>query len=417
MPDDVVQRLMDAEKAFTQKQWGLADALTWQAADMDPKRAAIWNLAGRVALAVGAPEHAKRFLQQALALDPYFKPASKNLKLAEAAKPAAGAPGPRYLLIREWKAGFFADVDHVLGQLLLAEITGRTPVVWWGAGSKFADPSRNPNAWDLYFEPLSGGPMLRDLRQAGLTYFPAKWNAENLDAPPLQQWTGPGSRLAAVECMARPENVVVSDFHTRAFTIMRWIPPEHPLHGRSVHEVYRFLMKKYVRPSAAVMARADEFFQRCLAGGPTLAVHVRGTDKVQESNELVSIYQQLPGLIKERIARSPNLKIFALTDSQWAYEALRGHFGDRVVVADTIRVNGEVGIHLSGEHQPYQLGLEVVADAVIASRCDEFLGVGPSNVSSAVWYLKDWAPGTCTMLGTHKIEAHHRMIYLIPGLD
>lgn len=43
----------------------------------------------------------------------------------------------RYLLIKSWGFGFYSDVIAVLGSLLLAEITHRTPVVHWGKNSLF----------------------------------------------------------------------------------------------------------------------------------------------------------------------------------------------------------------------------------------------------------------------------------------
>jgi hypothetical protein len=36
----------------------------------------------------------------------------------------------RYLLIKAWGFGFWADLDHVLGALLLADLTRRVPVVY-----------------------------------------------------------------------------------------------------------------------------------------------------------------------------------------------------------------------------------------------------------------------------------------------
>ena len=53
------------------------------------------------------------------------------------------APVPKfggYLLIKSY--GFWSDVEHVIGALLLAEMTGRTPVVHWGGNSYFTDDER-----------------------------------------------------------------------------------------------------------------------------------------------------------------------------------------------------------------------------------------------------------------------------------
>src|ERR1051325_2854172 len=49
----------------------------------------------------------------------------------------------RYLVIKPWGYGFCSDLDHVLGALLLAEMTGRTPIVHWGAGSRFRDEAED----------------------------------------------------------------------------------------------------------------------------------------------------------------------------------------------------------------------------------------------------------------------------------
>ncbi len=40
-------------------------------------------------------------------------------------------PSDRFLLIKSWGCGFWSDVDHVMGQLLVAEITNRIPVIYW----------------------------------------------------------------------------------------------------------------------------------------------------------------------------------------------------------------------------------------------------------------------------------------------
>ncbi|MDK9702056.1 MAG: hypothetical protein OEL20_02880 [Sulfuritalea sp.] len=59
-----------------------------------------------------------------------------------------------FLLIRAWGAGFWSDVDHVLGQLLLAEITGRIPIVHWGAESLFGGTT-DEDGFALYFKRIN----------------------------------------------------------------------------------------------------------------------------------------------------------------------------------------------------------------------------------------------------------------------
>ena len=38
----------------------------------------------------------------------------------------------RYIVAREWGFGFWSDMGHILSVLLIAEITGRIPVIHWG---------------------------------------------------------------------------------------------------------------------------------------------------------------------------------------------------------------------------------------------------------------------------------------------
>ena len=44
----------------------------------------------------------------------------------------------RFLLIKAWGFGFWSDVLHVLGGLMLAELTRRQPVVFWGSNSLYS---------------------------------------------------------------------------------------------------------------------------------------------------------------------------------------------------------------------------------------------------------------------------------------
>ena len=93
-----------------------------------------------------------------------------------------------YLLIKTWGFGFWADVDHVLGQLLLAEITERTPVVYWSPSSLFSDGSSR-NAFEIYFDPLSDI-SIDYLASHDFCFYPPKWSAKNLYLDNIQKFSG-----------------------------------------------------------------------------------------------------------------------------------------------------------------------------------------------------------------------------------
>src|SRR5689334_2236113 len=108
--------------------------------DFEPENAAALHLLGFIAAKVGAREKAEAYFRSALALQPDNNRIRENLdSVRKMAEPRL--PPERYLLIKSWGFGFWADMVQVLGSLLLAEATGRIPLTYWGAGSLFADRS------------------------------------------------------------------------------------------------------------------------------------------------------------------------------------------------------------------------------------------------------------------------------------
>jgi hypothetical protein len=288
-------------------------------------------------------------------------------------------------------------VDHVLGALLVGEMTQRTPVVYWGSNSLFRGDA-TANAFELYFEPVSQAtPAL--LQDPALQYFPPKWSAHNALADDVNQWHGPYSRMAGQYLLNRPEEVVVSDFHIRVNDLVPWIRPGHPLHGLATLAVYRQLFQRYIRLQARVAEQVEAVWREKLAPhAPLLAVHVRGSDKFKEYPQMERLNEQYERFIAELLARRPELSIFLLTDSETVLEQYRQRYGSKVVCTDSTRTRSNVGLHYQGL-SGHTLGMEVLADACLAARCDYFIGSGPSNVSTAVHHMKDWGPGAYGLIG------------------
>src|SRR5579883_1828330 len=122
--------------------------------EFQPDDAAAIHLLGIIAARVGARDQAISCFQQALALEPGNARIRDNLAAAQALAPFIPPAGARYLLIKAWGFGFWADVSQVIGSLLLAEATGRIPVTYWGNESLFSDKSGR-DAFTFYFEPVS----------------------------------------------------------------------------------------------------------------------------------------------------------------------------------------------------------------------------------------------------------------------
>ena len=161
---------------------------------------------------------------------------------------AAQNRADRFLLIKSWGYGFWSDVFHVLGQLLLAEISGRIPVVHWGDNCLFGDGS-GANAFEFFFEPVSVV-GIGDIQGRGFSYWPPKWCEDNILDGEINKRSGSFSRQAGLYLLGRPEDVVVADFFTQALELIPWIPEGHHLCGMSIDGLYKYSINKYLRPRA-----------------------------------------------------------------------------------------------------------------------------------------------------------------------
>jgi hypothetical protein len=363
---------------------------------------------------------AELLARNALQLDPGNARARKLLEeLAKGLRRAGGAgAGARYLLIREWSQGFWSDVDHVIGMCLLAELTGRIPVVWWGAQSRFSGEPAG-NAWERFFEPVSGA-RLRELEAPGLRRFPAKWRDGALTGPIRQRWTGDGSRLASIELLDRDEEIVVSDFHSNLNAILPWLPATHALAGLPLAEAYRALVRKYLRPRPPIAAEVERFAAARFGSGPLVAVHVRGSDKIEEVSGLEATLRAYFEPLDEKLRAQPDARIFLLTDDERARSYYAGRYGERMLATACTRVTSNIGVHYLARRDPVHTGIEVMVDAYLAARCDAFIGLGYSNVSLYVSYLKAWPPGACVLLGANAHEVWNALPLLMeapPGAD
>jgi len=94
---------------------------------------------------------------------------------------------------------------------------------------------------------------------------------ENLD-----KWRGEHSRMAALYFLARPERIAVCDFFIGVIDVWPWLSADHPMHGRPLIDVYRYLIGKYLRPSRSILDKCEVFFQAHLAGGPFVACTFAG---------------------------------------------------------------------------------------------------------------------------------------------
>jgi len=305
----------------------------------------------------------------------------------------------RYLIIKSWGYGFWSDMSHVMGGLLLAEITRRTPVIHWGKNCCFGDGSSR-DAFQNYFEQVSTISVPQIAQIKDVTFFPPKWTKANLIEENIAKWNGAGSRVGAVEILNRPEIAAVADFYIGIVNVAPWIPAHHPVYGKPIEEIYSYLFKKYLRPQAAVVSRCVSFHNKYLADAPFVAVHVRGSDKALEDETLEATNQN----IQAALASIPeDFRIFLLTDDENYLSLIKGIYGARVVATECQRTSTTTGTHYLPSTNRVKAGLEVMTDTYLALRANKFIGNGRSNVSAMIAVMRDWPPGDCMLIGTSQI--------------
>ena len=356
---------------------GAADGWCRRGLATAPTDPAGLNLLGCIAALAGLHAAADDAFTAALPL----AAARDNLELLAGEEPMPARTGPGFVLIKSWGYGFCAELAHVLGGLLLAGITGRTPLVHWGRRCLFS--GGKDDGFGHFFAPVSNV-TLADLKVLeGASLFPAGWSLETLecDRPVVRPGEGP----AALEFLARPETILVCDQFLGVADLAPWIPSGHRLHGLPLPACFKALVDTYLHPLPEITAAAAAFRARHLAGGPVLAVHLRGSDKVLEVPDMDEANQRSLALFE---ALPADWRILLLTDDTRFARRLRERHGERLVMTDCRRSADATGIHYhAGEDGP-ALGREVLTDLLLALEADRFLGNGRSNVSALIAVLR-----------------------------
>jgi protein O-GlcNAc transferase len=310
--------------------------------------------------------------------------------------PKTTADRHRFLFIKAWGCGFWSDMNHVFGCLLLAEITGRIPVTHWGKNSLYGDGTAT-DAFQLYFEPISPLGIPDVIRAANKgTVFRPTWPTQTLQHEPQSNWKRLHSQLPGTIYLERPETVIVSDFYIHLPDLVSLIPISHEWFGKTSGELYRLLADKYLRVRPEIIAEIKAFHRAHVSGAdPIIAVHYRGTDKVLETD-----YMPSPETYFDLIDRvAADWRIFLLTDEVQCIETFLERYGSRVTFTNATRSSSKIPVHLSRAADRVRLGTDVLKDVYLALRCQKFIGLGMSNPSCIISVLKNWCEGDCILLG------------------
>ena len=297
----------------------------------------------------------------------------------------------KWLLIQACGAGFWSDLAHVLGGFLLAEITGRTAIVHWGANCRFRSPTLGDgDAFGRFFQTTSA--VAPSLLETIDDRWPRNWPVQ-LPA----QGAIPPEGCSPIELLARREALVIAPRFLTLPDLADWIPKNHPFIELTTTEIFRELMAKHLKAAPELQARADAFRLGPLHGAPYLSAHIRGTDKkleVPNNESLITAYL----LWADRMLGRCDLKLFLATDDLRFARILKDRYADRLVMAEAMRREDGVGVHSEPGESGYHLGAEMLIDTLIAAGGDHFVGNGSSNPSCAIALMRRQPVASCTLL-------------------
>jgi protein O-GlcNAc transferase len=408
-------RLRLARQCIGEGNLAAANILCANVLDRQKSNGTAWNLLGVVATRLQIWDKAIEFFRLARELGSTEAAANFETAARAAATMPLRSTQDRFLLIKAWGAGFWSDVAHVLGGLILAEITGRKPVIHWGSNSKFGDGT-SADAFTRFFEPVSGLTIGDLSALEGTEFFPRKWRGENLLEEDNAKWSGEGSQLDALYLLNRTERVVVADYFISIANFVPWIPAHHALASLSVADLYREAIRRYFRPRATILEAAKGFFLEQLSNAPFIAVHIRGSDKVGESTFTTSsetFRAHIAGEIYKILDQTDAARrIFLMTEDARIARATQSRYGDRVVMTASQRTDDDRGVHFRDDVDHLRLGTEVMIDVFVALQAAAFIGLGGSNVAAITALLRDWPPRRCVLLGQSILLRRAQMPYL-----
>lgn len=293
----------------------------------------------------------------------------------------------RFLLIKQWGFGFWSDMDDVQSKLLLAEITNRRPIVFWGKDSLYS-VDESCNSFEQYFLPISDCPI-GDVVNDKYTYYPPIWNYSNIFQTDSNRFSwGYRDAPSFINCTA---NVLVSDVHSCIHGFMPWLKEDHPAYGLAEDDVYRYIYNKYIKLQPDIVDEIDEFYHAHMETGPILAVHIRAGAKLNEDPEWIKLNAQYSTEIDRYLNENSSARIFLLTDEEAILEQYKQLYGNILIYTDCTRKTINDGeLCLKDFPDRRRKGIEIIKDTYLACKCDYFIGNWSSNVSRAISRQKVW---------------------------
>lgn len=250
--------------------------------------------------------------------------------------------------------GFFAEFRIVLSALYYAEKMGFVPRVEWGSNFAYYEPEGVEgiyNAFEYYFEPIN----------------------TDIDISKC---------YAVTYCkMAQIREISIID-NSQGYIV-----------SEKLESILTDILKRYIHIRKDLLEDFEKQAVKFFEGKSVVGIHYRGTDFKCGYNDHPVLIQK-EQIIKEtrELILKYNIEIiFLATDDLTALKEFKEEFGDRLkLFEDIYRGTRDANIAFSEsnrENHHYRLGLEVLRDVYMLSKCD-YLISGLSQVSLAARMFK-----------------------------
>ena len=353
------------------------------------------NLQALLAYNLGLYENALVFVNRALEKDDTYVKAVENkeiiqreIKSQESKRDETFSNDSKYLLIHAWGSGLGFDLLHLLQYLMLAEMTKRTPVVYWGNNSLYSD--NESDCFVDYFQPINDL-TIETINSENIKIFPDYWNEQDLNIYLRRtKWRNTHNdqsyKITSIDYLNKEETIVVSGEFTNIKSMLPWLHKGSSYYGVDVITIYKSLVKKYIKPKDEFNNNVNKILKDKFNNADFIAIHLRGTDKAKEkqSSDISNINDNL---IERISGLDSSLPIFLMTDDTRQLERMVKLFGDRLVSLEVTRSqNDNVGVHYESSDKK-QIATEVITDVLVAAKAKYFFGCGFSYLACIVSYL------------------------------
>ncbi|RDY30577.1 hypothetical protein [Lachnotalea glycerini] len=346
----------------------------------------------------------------------------------------------KFLLIKAISHNLWKNLHHVMELLLVAEITGRKPIVYWGCSCLYQDVLYN-NAFDLYFEPISDCDIY-DVINKKFTFYPPIWTYDNLTSDDPNKSNLCYRNIG--DFIGSQADVVISDVSIYITRIIPFITKDHPTYAMTPLQIYRYLFDKYLKLKPDIKKEIEQYYDTNLgSANHVLAIHMPGdftldiypqikryninmiyhpvnpntrskskkpkkrydhfkVDDTIYQHEIVRLlkvtqhgdpYKILNKEVQITLKNFHIDKIFLITDREDILEEFSLEFGSMLFYSNYKRTpinDSREPVYIENHLNNRSKGIEILRDTYIATMCDFFIGYGFSNLSYGVTHLKDW---------------------------